>query len=148
MYKRWCLLISFCFTTQLYAFPCFVTLVKDSCWTNYDVSVDVIGTAKGNVITTVLIPKGQSWARGSFSCQPLDGLSYKATFSPVFWKNDTGKVYNAVRDYSLPATIQPGETAWNINICYPADFSEVPLPPTADSNCKCSLDGIPPVKPQ
>ena len=148
MYKLGCLLISLSFTTSLQAFPCFVTLVKDSCWTNYDVSVNVIGTATGNVITTVTVPKGQSWARGTFNCEPLEGLAYKATFSPVIWKTDTGKVYSARRDYSLPAEIKAGETAWNINLCYSADFAEVPLPPTADSNCQCSMDGIPPIKPQ
>lgn len=146
--KQLLILLPMSAATQLYAFPCFVTFMKDSCWTNYDVSLNIIAASSGKVITTIDIPEGQSWARQTFSCDPAEELSFKATFSPVFWKTDTGKVYSARRNYSLPEAIKAGETAWNINLCYAADFSEVPLPPTADNNCKCSMDGIPPVKPQ
>lgn len=142
------LLLGTGFSLQIQAFPCFLTMVKDNCWTNYDVTVAVTNAATGKLITTIVVPKGQSWTRQSFACQPADTLSLSAMFTPVFWENDKGKTYPAQHNWTFPQAIAPGDTAWNINVCYSAEFSEVPLPPDAAGNCKCDMDGIPPVKPQ
>lgn len=136
------------FSLQAQAFPCFITLVKDSCWTKYEVDVNVINSTSGDLISTVSAAEGDSWAREQFNCQPGENLSLKASFSPVFWEQDKGKVYAALHDWTLPATIQKGETAWNIMICFPAQFAEVPMPPEGGSNCVCKTDDIPAVKPQ
>jgi len=142
------LLLGGFFTLHVHAFPCFLTMVKDSCWTNYTLTVTVTNANTEATVATVIVPQGQSWVRQAFTCQPGDDLSLKATFTPVFWESDEGKVYPALRDWKLPDTVNKGDTAWNITVCYPEAFSEVPLPPDASSNCKCATDNIPPVPPQ
>lgn len=148
MHKLFVMLLSLSFSMYAQAFPCFLTMMKDSCWTNYNVTVNVTNATTGKLITTVIIPQGQAWARQQFNCQPADTLSLAATFTPVFWESDKGKVYSAQHNWTFPQTIAAGDTAWNINVCYPAEFSEVPLPPDAGGSCACDAKDIPPVKPQ
>ncbi len=131
----------------IWSFTCYYTLAKDSCWTQFNVSVDVINPAATGKIMTVTAPAGTPWVRESFDCTPAESLIYIARFSPVFWKNDEGKTFRSIRDWSLPGTINPGDSAWNIPVCFPADFAEVPLPPKADSNCHCDFSVIPEIKP-
>ncbi|WP_173236801.1 hypothetical protein [Legionella antarctica] len=132
----------------VWSFPCYYTLVKDSCWTKYNVSVDVIDPVTSSKLLTVTVPSGKSWVRETFDCHAAQGLIYIAKFNPVFWKNDAGKTYQGLRNWFLPGAINPGDTAWTIPVCYPKDFSEVPLPPEADGNCKCDFSVIPPVEPK
>lgn len=140
--------LGFCCSFQTWAFPCFVTLVKDSCWTDYNVTVTIATAQTGKQVASVIVPQGQSWVRQSFTCQPGESLAFSAIFDPVFWENDKGKVYPGQSNWQLPQAIKKGETAWNINVCYPSEFAEVPLPPQANGSCKCITENIPPVKPQ
>ncbi|CAM2975358.1 hypothetical protein [Legionella worsleiensis] len=144
------LLTVFCLgflSAPLWSFKCYYTLVKDSCWTNYEVSVDVMDSAKQDKIFTITVPKGESWGRVEFSCTPAQSLMYFSRYSPVFWESEKGKVYPAIRSWSLPGTINPGDEAWTLNICFSADFSQIPLPPDAKGNCKCDMSAIPAPKP-
>lgn len=131
-----------------YAFPCFVTLAKDNCWTNYDVKVTVMDAVSNQQMAEITVPAGKTWFRQGFVCQPGQKLMYLASFSPVIWQKDAGKTYHALQYWSLPATISSGETAWNIPVCYARDFAEVPLPPDASGQCQCNFSNIPPVPPQ
>lgn len=131
-----------------WAFNCYYTLAKDNCWNTYDVAVDIIDGKSGAILTTVEVPKGESWTRTSFSCEPLQPLVYKARFSPVFWEQDKGKSYFSLNSWVMPETINPGDSAWNVSVCYPADFSQVPMPPEATGNCKCDFTVIPQIPPK
>lgn len=128
------------------AFQCYLTLMKDSCWTNYNVTVTVTDTKTNQVLTTVIVAQGSQWYRQSFTCQPGQNLMFQATFLPVFWQSDQGRVFSGSHYWQLPAAVQGNDTAWNVPLCYPADFSEVPLPPDATGNCQCSTKGIPPLE--
>lgn len=132
-------------SSSAFSFHCFLTVMKDSCWTDYNVTVVAMDSDTNKPAATITIPKGQSWGRQEFNCQPKETLNYLATFSPVFWKQDEGKQYSGKRTWSLPEQIQKGMTAWNITVCYPEQFAEVPLPPTAGGNCTCDARNIPPV---
>lgn len=131
------------FNVSVWSFTCFYTLVKDSCWTNYDVTVDVIDAGTRKNLFSVTVPAGKSWERIKFSCQEKQGLKYIAHYSPVFWQSEKGKSYHALRSWFLPGTINPGNLAWTIPVCFPADFSQVPLPPDAKGTCKCDMKSIP-----
>lgn len=135
-------------TAPVYAFPCFFTLAKDNCWTNYDVTVRVFDSVTNQTLLNIEVPDGQSWARGQFECHTAQSLMYQATFKPIFWQADEGKKYMALRYWFLPGSIGQGVTAWEIPVCFPADFSAVPFPPEAEGSCKCDFTGIPAVKPQ
>ena len=144
------LLIYSCFfacCSSVWSFPCFLTLAKDSCWTDYHVSLDVIDASTLKKIFTLEVPAGTSWGRQQFNCTPAQSLLYITRYSPVFWESDAGKTYPGLRNWTLPDKINPTDLAWTIPVCYPADFSEVPLPPTAKGNCKCDFSNIPAPKP-
>ncbi|RUR13270.1 hypothetical protein [Legionella sp. km772] len=140
--------VSLLLSTTSWSFTCYMTLAKDNCWQDYNVSVDIINSSTGGIITTVNIPKGESWARQTFDCEVSEKLMYIARFSPVFWQKDIGKTYPAQRFWSLPAQINPGDSAWNVSVCYPADFSLVPTPPQATNNCQCDFTVIPAIPPK
>lgn len=146
--RTFVLLLGLSLNHLAWSFDCYFTVAKDSCWTNYNVSVSVIETKSNTVLTTVSIPAGKSWYRQKFSCQPGQKLLYNATFSPVFWASDLGKTYPAQNYLSLPESVNSGDTAWNLSVCYPTQFSEVPLPPDAKGNCACDFKSIPDPAPQ
>ena len=135
-------------TANVYAFPCLLTVVKDSCWTKYDVTVTGVNVMTNKTEISVLIPRGKSWARGSFSCDPSETLTFNASFKPAFWKGDVDKQYPSMSKKSLPTVITKDETAWSITLAYPGDFSSITLPPDASGNCKYDLKAVPAVEPQ
>ncbi|QMT60954.1 MULTISPECIES: hypothetical protein [unclassified Legionella] len=127
---------------------CYYTLVKDNCWIKYDVSVDVMDAVSAKILTTITVPVGKSWTRQTFPCEPGQKLMYQARFSPIFWQSDEGKTYLAKNYWSLPNTINPGDSAWNVTVCYSSDFALVPLPPNAPGNCSCDFNDIPAIPPK
>lgn len=129
-----------------YSFTCYFTLVKDSCWTNYDVKVVVTDTQTNQELLTIEVPKGKSWGRQIFTCEPSQRLIYHASYQPVFWRSEMGKTYMALRYWSLPAALSKDQSAWELPVCYPAAFSAIPLPPGANNNCHCDFKNIPSIK--
>ncbi|MDP3269368.1 MAG: hypothetical protein Q8M40_10010 [Legionella sp.] len=134
-------------TIPVWAINCFFTLAKDSCWTGYNVVVDVIDARTNQILTTVTVPAEKSWTRQSFVCEPSQKLMYHARFTPVFWQSDEGKTYLAKRFWSLPSIINQGDSAWNLSVCFASDFALVPFPPNATGNCACDFKDIPKLEP-
>jgi hypothetical protein len=125
------------------AFPCFITLVKDSCWVKYNVTVDVINAADNSVLLTISLPKGKKWSRKSFDAETKQRFMLRARFEPAFWETEAGTEYFAKRYWSLPEVIEGETMAWNVGACYPEDFASVPMPPDAGSDCTCDRREIP-----
>lgn len=142
------LIISFFAFNPLWAITCYYTLVKDNCWIKYNVTVDVMDAATAKVLTTVTVPAGKLWTRQTFSCSIAQKLMYHAQFSPPIWESEKGKSYPAHDYWSLPDKINPGDSAWNVSVCYPTDFAQVPMPPEATNSCKCDFDSIPAIPPK
>jgi len=145
MYRFIIFTVATLFSTSLFAFNCYITFVKDSCWTNYNVVVKVLDSEANKVLTTVTIPKSTSWKRQQFQCKPGQKLFYSATFTPIFWQSEKGVSYLAKKYWYLPAKIEKNQLAWNLSVCFPKHFSEVPFPPDAEGNCKCDFKSIPPL---
>jgi len=133
-------------TNVSFAVTCFYSFMKDNCWTNYDVTVDVTDAVTGDALVHLTVPSGTSWGRETFACHPSQSLDFKATFTPVIWKNDAGKVYHGKSSWTLPPKVDEGKTAWNLTVCFPSEFSGVPMPPTASGECKCLPEQLPAVK--
>lgn len=131
------------FSSHLFAFSCFLTFVKDTCWTNYNVNMLVLDATTGNELFSMTIPKGQTWVRQPFVCQPGQKLMYNATFTPVIWQGEEGRVYKTQHYWALPNAPKPKEKAWEIPVCFPKAFAEVPFPPQAVGNCQCSFKDVP-----
>ncbi len=148
MLKYFALIITVLLSFNAHAFTCFLTMIKDNCWLKYNLTVNIIDAANGKVIGTVIVPTDTPWARQKFTCQAQQKLMFQAQFNPVFWKNDEGKTYNATNYWTLPNEVKKDETAWNLNVCYPKQFAEVPFPPEGTDNCQCDTSNIPPVPPQ
>lgn len=140
---RWMAFFLMMYCSTGFSITCYYTLAKDNCWTNYDVTVDVIDSRTNKTLTSITAPKGKSWARQTFECEASQKLMYIAQFNPVFWEGDTGKKYNSLNYWSLPDVVKPNEKAWTLSVCYPADFSLVPLPPNNSGNCTCDFTSIP-----
>ena len=147
MFKRcwlWGLALSAMLMAQgVMAFPCFITISKDNCWTNYSVMIDVLDGKTQKIITTITIPKGETWSRGRFEAKPKQVFMLRAKFEPAVWKVDEGKIYYAKHYWLLPEKVKGDTKAWHIGVCYPKSFSSVPLPPGADSKCICPKQDIP-----
>lgn len=141
------LVMGFWFSTQSYAFICYITIVKDSCWKNYNVTVKATDGATGAEAVSVTVPLGEPWARQQFECTAGETLALEAQFSPVFWSSDEGRIFPAQRYWKLPTAIENGITGWNVTVCYPKWFANVPMPPEASSKCVCDTDSIPPIPP-
>lgn len=141
------------FSGQLLAIPaaisCYLTLAKESCWLKYNVSVNVIDAQTNKVLITVGVPAGTAWVRQPFPCLARENLMFNAKFAPVFWAEDKDKVFSGKDFWSLPSKINPGDSAWNENICFPKDFAEVPLPPdNVTKGCECDFKSIPAILPK
>lgn len=133
------------FSSPLMAFPCYFTLIKDNCWLNYDVTVQVTDASTGKPVTSVEVPKGSTWERISFTCQAGQKFNYSAVFKPEIWQGAADKVYTATHYWFLPDSPKPTEAAWDIQVCFPKNFSGVPIPDKSTGNCAC--EGVPAVKP-
>jgi hypothetical protein len=134
-------------SSPIWSFNCYFTLAKDNCWLKYNVTVEVMDALTTKVVTTISIPSGQPWARQAFTCQAAQKFMYHAQFTPVIWESEKGKVYSAKEFWSLPEEIKPGDKAWNVSVCYPKNFAEVPMPPEATNHCTCDFTSIPVIGP-
>lgn len=134
------------FAQQVSAFTCYITLAKDSCWTKFNVTVTLTDLNTKAVLGTVTVPQGQSWARQSFDCNPGQNVNYTAQFSPDIWENDANTNYSAKRFWVLPTNVT-GQNAWELPLCFPSAFVEVPMPADATADCQCDFNMIPPITP-
>ncbi|MBN9231523.1 MAG: hypothetical protein BGO90_09395 [Legionella sp. 40-6] len=136
-------------SSPLWAITCYYTLAKDNCWLRYNVSVEVMDAISAQTLTTVTVPAGESWTRVTFPCKTNgQKLMYRARFTPSIWESEKGKIYSAKNFWSLPSAVNPGDSAWNVSVCFSSDFSEVPLPPEAVNTCKCDFSKIPVIPPK
>ena len=141
------LLLSLLMSTQVQAIKCYLTMVKGNNWKSYDLTVDLLD-GSGKKKLTSLIAEGDLWSRDEFDCKPGETLSFEAKFAPVFWEGQEDKSYKGKHFRTLPNAIQPGESGWNLTLCFPKDFLEVPSPPDANTNFKCDLESIPKIEPK
>ena len=118
--------------------PCKVMLIKNSCWKDYDVTINIIDFKSRQSLQTVELKKGDNYAEQAFECVPLVTYSATATFSPPIWEEDKGKAYGASQVWNAPPALAEGMQAWAISMCFPNDFTGVPAPLGEVSNCECT----------
>src|SRR5680860_214624 len=121
------ILVTIVMTASVQAATCFITLIKDSCWLNYNVTFSTFDAEQDKELATLTIPAASAWARKSFECTLSQRLKFQAQFTPTFWDSGVGKIYNSKTHKTLPAVMKPGERAWHITVYYPRDFSEIPF---------------------
>ena len=139
------MLIALGFSMEASAFTCFLTLVKNSCWKNYEVTVELTDASTNASMIKGVVPKGELFVRKQFDCEAAQAFNFSATFLPIIWESEKGKHYPGKTTWSLPPAVAKGDTAWNISMCFPEEFSEVPYPSDASGECKCDNKNLPPV---
>ena len=147
MQKRLHIFIFLCMCQIGYTAQCTMTLVKASCWKDFDVTMNVYSSENDKLLVSVSAPKSTSFGRATFECKPMQSLSMTSTYSPVIWDADKGKVYKAIRFWVLPREEPPEGTIWEVKVCFPKQFSDVPLPQGDVNNCTCDMSALPPLKP-
>ncbi len=135
-----------CFSIYTFAFPCYLTLIKDDCWQGFDVTFRAFDVTNEEVLVDFSIPPDELWGRRMFECNPKQTFRFEAEFSPVIWQDDAGRKYPGKRYWSTPENIN-GAVGWNISVCFSDDFSSVPMPPTA-TRCRCDRTVAPPISDQ
>lgn len=133
------------FSSEASAFNCFLTLVKDSCWTDYSVTVDLTNMMTSKSMIKATAPKGKTYIRQAFQCEADTSFDFSATFLPIIWEADKGRVYKGKVSWALPKKLTKGDTAWNITMCFPEQFTAVPAPVTSTGNCICDTTHLPAV---
>ncbi|MBA2650076.1 MAG: hypothetical protein H0U75_10915 [Legionella sp.] len=137
-------------TSPLWAFICDLTVIKDSCWAKapYDVTIDVIdsGASIPSKLATLTMSREEILGRQVFECKASQILTYRARFKPAMWQHDANLIYSSKSSLSLPALIHPGDTSWNLTLCYSTAFSGVPLPTEAISMCTCDYSSVPSIR--
>ena len=128
------------------AFPCFLTVVKDKCWGDYEVTVNVADALTTTPVAHFILGKGTLWLREQINCSPGQKLSYAASFLPNIWESDKGVVFPGKRFLMLPSQIGAKQVAWELPLCYPDAFTGVPFPPNVSGPCGCDFTTVPPIE--
>lgn len=128
--------------SNIYAADCVLTIIKDNCWTNYDINIEFFDAENGQFVARANVPSNQNWGRVKFKCHSSQIFTAKARFSPDIWEGDSKKTYSSVRVWNLPEIAPAGDAAWAINMCYSKDFASIPEPLNA-KNCKCDPKSAP-----
>lgn len=140
------LLISLGFAANSFAIDCYLTVVKDNCWKNFQVTVKMKDPQTRKVFKTIKVSSKEMWHREKFKCTPNQNIFYAAKFLPIIWEANQDKEYLARRYWRLPATFAKDDKAWNINLCFSKDFTGVPLPPRSSGKCSCDFKSVPPLQ--
>jgi hypothetical protein len=140
-------LINIVFISKSYALDCYMTIVKSYAWQNYNLTVAVNNAENGTKLGEVTVPQGKLWNREKFTCSLGVTLALEARFSPEIWSGDKDKVFNAIRMWKLPKNpSNPNALGWNLTVCYPKSFSDVPTPPQGNGEFECDLQAVPKFK--
>lgn len=138
------IVLNLLFICKAQALSCYITMVKASCWKDFNLNVTVINAESGDKLGEITVPQGQLWDRKEFSCQPGIILALEAKFSPEIWHGDSEKSYKAIRLWRLPKSEDNRDNySWNFTVCYPEWFSDIPTPPKASIDCKCDMSAVP-----
>ena len=138
--------MSILFSANAHAVTCYITIVKANCWKDYDVTVNITDAENGKDLGDITIYEGDLWKREKFDCQAGETLALVAKFSPPIWEDDAGRDYKATRFWNLPKKASKDAVGWNVTVCYPEWFADVPTPPKGSADCACDMSKVPEFK--
>lgn len=132
------------FARDLIPFPCVLQLAKSNCWKGFQVNVQPVDVNTGQPVGTPIVLDKDTFNTMApiVGCQPLENLSFQATFTPAVWANSGDAVYPTNQFWQAPDVLPPKANKWIISICFANDFSAVPLPLQAGSSCECTFPAI------
>lgn len=144
--RTWTVILGNFLSFSVMAVECNITFVKAPCWQDFEVHLDVYDNSNNNKVVEVDLPKSELWTRKTFECSPSQTYSLKAKYSPAIWQGDENKVFDGKYIRSLPAVEPASGSIWSLDICFPSQFVNIPMPTNAQNNCDCDMKSIPPLK--
>lgn len=140
------LCMSMFLSANAHAVTCYITMVKASCWKDYDLTVNITDAENGKELGKITVYEGDLWKREKFDCKAGETLALTAKFSPTLWEDDADREYKATRFWKLPKEAGKDAIGWNVTVCYPEWFADVPTPPKSDGDCVCDMQEVPKFK--
>lgn len=127
------------FSSSLVArpFDCDIRLTKSNCWYDREVRVQVINGANLEVETMHTISADKKYLVIPLNCNKVHRFTLKAAFDPPIWDDDKGRWFNSQRMWVVPNFIPVEQKQWVAEVCFPDDFSGVPLPLEDFTQCEC-----------
>lgn len=117
---------------------CEIQIIKNSCWLDREVVVQLIDSAHASVYETFKLPINKDSLVQSFNCSHLERFNFAARFSPPLWKNQEVRSYPSKNVWHAPQNLPENVEKWVISLCFSDDFAGVSLPMGA-KNCECRL---------
>ncbi len=134
---------SMLFSSSLFAeeknFVCKLHLAKGECWQDYEVKVQIMNAVTYSVKKEVKLAANEMSKKEEFPCHPREQITFTASYSPEIWQGDKSKLFDTNKIWNTPSSLSETAGAWIVKICYPKQFSEVPLPAGAGKDCKCNF---------
>jgi hypothetical protein len=146
LFKTICFMGLISLSFQIHAVECYITLIKDQCWKDYQVHLNIIDMSTHTNQLEIDLPKGEMWTRKKFDCQPGQIFNKSASFSPAIWQGDEQKEFASSAKINLPPSAPKEGAIWSIDICFPEGFSKVPTPVKDVGHCGCDKTNIPELK--
>lgn len=142
--KSWSFVVAGCLLFPLSAaaeIVCELRVVKNTCWEDYEITVDVVEAEVDKPITQVVVPKNLQSKGEQFSCPKVDKITLHGKFDPPIWQDQKGVSYKAKQVWDVPRTFPEDTERWTITVCFPNDFIAVPIPPKIQLPCLCKYQG-------
>lgn len=125
---------------------CYLTAAKADCWKDYKVTIFIIESEKRQHIASLMIPQDKLWGRMSFPCKLGVNFTYEAEYAPAIWQNDKEKRFKYNKILQIKPDMPEDSAALSLDVCFPKDFLNTPVPMSRSKACRCNLEDIPPVK--
>ncbi len=146
LFRCVCTLFTWILAPNLLAASCLLTAVKPACWANYTVFINILDAQTQRKLTDITLSTDKLWNRVRFECEPGQRLAYQASFKPAIWQGQEHAIYQAQKFWLLPTNKALPAQTWEIQLCFPTAFAEVPMPPLGNQPCACDFKAIPTVK--
>jgi|GEM_PF-741500 len=132
-------LVLLLFAGQAFAVNCKIIVAKNTCWNNYEIKVRMLDALTLKEYAVIDVPKGQHYTVKEMQCESGKQVFFRASFKPVIWQNQKGDFYQTKRFWDVPQALVKDAKHWEVKLCFPRDFDNVPIPPGDLHDCQCKF---------
>lgn len=123
-------------------YPCQVRLIKTDCWKDVEVTVIAKDSeTHKNIGGPIVLAKDSFETMQSLPCQPSQTMNFSATVLPTAWEG-VNTVYPSINFFNSPSKLPKNAEKWIVSLCFPDDFSSVPLPLSSNKTCRCHFEEL------
>ncbi len=125
--------------SQTMAYQCALTVTKDVCWKDYQITVylKTYANKKNKPKKLFTIGKNKMKVKKKFACHPKQKVAFSVSVSPAIWTGSDKDRYKSKSVWLTPENIEDDAT-WELSLCLSKDFKAVPMPLVEKpQNCHC-----------